>query len=282
MLYWNGGELGDIVDLELMREECSVFTLLVVRFALISTLAFAGAVLILILDRRRYLLLIFLFSSMAAIVLFYFNTRYRLPSVPVLAAAAGYFAAWAVSAVSRRRWKETSAAAAVLALFFIFVAGRDVFAVNRSATWTFLGNHYMREGDDVKALEAFSEATKLDPGRIENRINLARALNSTGDREGARRQYGTAWKTDPDFPMLAVEYGYLLEELGMRGEAESLYNHAWSSGRKREMIVAAKLLSRMSDADGDREAAVYWIEKALELAPGDRELLRIREMLEGP
>ena len=28
-----------------------------------------------------------------------------------------------------------------------------------------------------------------------------------------------AWKTDPDFPRLALEYGYLLDELGMRADA---------------------------------------------------------------
>ena len=43
LLFWNGGELGDIVDIELMRQECPVFRLLIVRFAIISTLAFAGA-----------------------------------------------------------------------------------------------------------------------------------------------------------------------------------------------------------------------------------------------
>jgi tetratricopeptide (TPR) repeat protein len=238
--------------------------------------------LVMIRTSHRWLMAIFLASSMAAVVLFFFNTRYRLPSVPVLAAAAGYFTAWAAGAVSARRWREALAAAALIAVFFGLVAGRTLYTVNRSATWTFLGNHYMGEGEVEKALEAFTTASELDPEGIENRINLARALNRTGMKEEARSQYAAAWQATPDFPNLALEYGYLLEELGVRDEARSLYNRAWDSGRKREMVVAAKLLSRMSHAEGDRGEAVRWIEEALKILPGDEELLSLLDRLEGP
>ena len=90
--------------------------------------------------------MIFLASSMAAIVLFYFNTRYRLPSVPVLAASAGYFGAWTAGRISERRWKEAAAALAAAVLFFAVVSGREMFRVNRSAAYTFLGNHYISIG----------------------------------------------------------------------------------------------------------------------------------------
>ncbi len=88
LLFWNGGELGDIVDIVLMRQECPVFRPLIIRFAIISTLAFVGAILVIRHSSGRWTFIIFLASSLAAIVLFYFNPRKRLPSVPVLAAAA--------------------------------------------------------------------------------------------------------------------------------------------------------------------------------------------------
>ena len=84
LLFWNGGELGDIVDIVIMRQECPVFRLLIIRFALISALAFTGAILVIRHSSGKSPFMIFLASSLAAIVLFYFNTRYRLPSVPVL------------------------------------------------------------------------------------------------------------------------------------------------------------------------------------------------------
>ncbi len=281
LLFWNGGEFGDIVDIVLMRQECPVFRPLIIRFTLISTLAFAGAFLVIWHSSGKWPFMIFLAVSLAAIVLFYFNTRYRLPSVPVLAASAGYFVAWAAGRISVRRWKEVAAAAVAAVLFFAFVSGKEMFGVNRSATYTFLGNHYISEGREDRALEAFSEALRLDPDSVENRINFARVLSRTEKKERAREYYELAWEASPNFPRLALEYGYLLDELGMRIEARKLYNHAWNSGRRSEMIVACKLLSRMAYAEGRGDAAIMWIRRAIELVPGDEELLKLLQRLEG-
>lgn len=281
LLFWNGGELGDIVDIELMREECPVFRVLIVRFALISTLALAGMILVIRSSSGRWPFMIFLASSMAAVVLFYFNTRYRLPSVPVLAVSAGYFVAWTVEKISKRAWKQLAPAALIVLFFSVAVTGREIFTVNRAATYTFLGNHYMVSGDEEKAMASFSEALRLDPESVENRINFARVLSRAGEKERAREYYALAWEAAPDFPRLALEYGYLLDELGMRAEAGAMYNHAWNSGRGNEMIVACKLLSRMAYAEGDGDAARMWVRRALEIAPGDKELLDLLRRLEG-
>ncbi len=281
LLFWNGGEFGDIVNVDLMRKECPVFRVLIVRFALISALALAGMILVVRYSSGRWPFMIFLASSMAAIVFFYFNSRYRMPSVPVLAVSAGYFIAWMIEKMSGRRWKELAAAVTVALFFFVTVSGREMFIVNNSAAYTFLGNHYMTSGDQDKAMEAFSEALRLDPESVENRINFARVLSRAGDREQAREHYELAWKAAPDFPRLALEYGYLLDELGMRAEARVLYNHAWDSGRRNEMVTACKLLSRIAYAEGDGDAAIKWIRRALELVPGDEELLGILQRLEG-
>jgi tetratricopeptide (TPR) repeat protein len=195
--------------------------------------------------------------------------------------SAGYLASWTSGRISVRRWKEVAAVAVVAFLFFAFIAGKKMFGVNRSATYTFLGNHYIDEGRDDMAMEAFSEALRLDQDSVENRINFARILSRTGEKERARENYELAWKAAPEFPRLALEYGYLLDELGMRAEARTLYNHAWNSGRRREMYTAAKLLSRMAYAEGRGGEAVMWIRKALEVFPGDKELLELLQSIEG-
>jgi hypothetical protein len=282
LLFWNGGEMGDIVDIGLMRKECPVFRLLFMRFSLISALAFTGAFLAIWSSPGRWPLAIFLASSMAAVILFYFNTRYRLPSIPVLTASAGYFTAWTAGRISARMWKSAAAGAAATVLFFAFVSGREMFEVNRSATYTFLGNHYMSSGDGDRALKAFEEAMRLDPESVENMINLARALSRAGQKERAAGYYRLAWESAPDFPRLALEYGYLLEELGMRSEARTLYDQAWRSGRRNEMITACKLLSRMAYSEGRVDEAIMWVRRALELAPGDEDLLGLLQRLEGP
>lgn len=281
-LYWNGIEFGDIVDGGMYAEQCPVLRLLPVRFALISPLAMAGALMLAARSRERALYLVFLAASLAAVVLFYFNSRYRMPSVPLLILSAAWLIAWLVRAAGRRDWKRVAAGIMAAILCHGFVSGREMIVVNRSAGHTFMGNHYMSAGEREKALAAFGEALRIEPESPLTRINYARALRLAGDREGAREHYAAAWRLDRDFPKLALEYGSLLEELGERREAQRLYYAAWESTRRYDRILACKLLSRAAYAEGRIDEAGMWIERALEIAPGDEELMQLRERLAIP
>ena len=92
--------------------------------------------------------------------------------------------------------------------------------------------------------------------------------------------YSQAFRQRPDFPNLAVEYGVLLEEMGRKEEAEDKYLYAYRSGGTREKVFACKLLSRLSYGSGERDKAIEWIRRALELAPEDGELVRTLNRLE--
>lgn len=281
LLFWNGIDYGDIMDVTFYRDECPVLHAQFVSFAFVSPLAFCGALLLAGRSRRRWLFLIFLAASMAALVLFYFNSRYRVPSVPLLMAAAGCFVAWLVRKMEEGDLAVVIAAAGAAALFFGLVAGRERVVVNRSATWTFLGNHYMNTGREEKGVEAFENALELDPDSPMTRMNYARALRRTGETGRALEFYGKAFEADRSFPMLAVEYGSLLDETGRRGEALELYTLAWESGGPRERVLAAKYLSRMAYASGDVDAAIGWVRRALEIAPRDESLHTLLRRLEG-
>ncbi|MDD3643274.1 MAG: hypothetical protein PHQ19_07435 [Candidatus Krumholzibacteria bacterium] len=281
LLYWNGTEYGDILDCAAFAEQVPVLRLLPFPFAVISPLAFAGIVLLVLRGRDRSLVAIFLSASLASVMLFYFNSRYRMPSLPLLTVSAGVLLAWTFGAARRRDWKRLVAAAAAVVLWYGLVAGREMIAVNRSAVYTFLGNHYMSEGEREKGLEAFARALELEPQGGEATINYARGLRVTGDSEGALAQYERAWRIDPGFPHLAVEYGSLLEETGRRDEARRFYLAAWESGRPADRVLACKHLSRAAYAEGRIDEAIEWIERGLEAVPGDRSLVDLLNRLEG-
>ena len=151
-------------------------------------------------------------------------------------------------------------------------------------TWLQLGSFDVSMALRVGSLSGFAAAFVglMSVEDFETNVNYARILRIRRDREGALRLYERAYGQWPDYPMLAAEYGSLLYEVGSRKEAEEMLLHAISLGRKREIIIACKLMSRIAFETGRRSEAVRWIERALEVVPGDPDLLgtlkQLREM----
>jgi len=280
MLFWNGAEISDVVDISFYREASWALRLPFLPFSLISALALVGFLVLWREADRRSIIMIFAGAGLVSVLPFFVNTRYRMPVVPLLVLSAAYFASWGVGALRGRRWRPIAAAGAVCIALFSMTA-RPMVTINRSAGYTFLGNYHLEQGRDDKALAAFEAAHRLDPDRVETIVNFARILRRGGDYGRALPLYGKAYERWPDFPLLAVEYGSLLEETGERGEAKELLRYAVSLGRRRDGVIACKLLSRIALGEGRREEAELWIERAIEISPGDGSLIEMLDWLRG-
>jgi tetratricopeptide (TPR) repeat protein len=279
MLFWNGSEISDVVDIGFVRTSCPVLGLLFVPFSLISAFALVGLLLVWRHAARPQVVLLFVVAGVASILPFFVNTRYRMPVLPVIILAAAYFMAWIVRSTAGRRWKGSAVYVAAAALL-LALTSRAMVDVNPSAGYTFLGNFHMERRQEEKAEKAFREAYRLEPDRVETAINYARILQLRGNKEQAKVLYTDAYRRWPDFPMLAVEYASLLDAMGERGEAKEALLYAVSLGRSRDSVLACKLLSRIALSEGNGGEAVYWIRKALEILPGDKDLLEILQWIE--
>ena len=62
--------------------------------------------------------------------------------------------------------------------------------------------------------------------------------------------------------------------------AKEAFRYAVSLERRRDSVVACKLLSRIAISEGSVDEAVYWIRKALEMLPGDKDLLEMLQWIE--
>ena len=279
-LMWNGSEISDVVDVRFYRESCPVFGLLFVPFSVISALSIVGLILVMRCAERRATVLLFTGAGIVSILPFFVNTRYRMPVLPVLIISAAYFISWAVRSISAGRWKGLVLAIAAAALLFSQTA-RPMVRVNPSAGYTFLGNFHMERKQEEKAEKVFAEAYRLDPDRVETVINYARILKLRGEKERSRGLYSRAFERWSDFPMLAVEYGSILDSVGEREMAKEAFLYAVSLERRRDSVVACKLLSRIALSEGSVDEAVYWIRKALDMLPGDKDLLEMLQWIEG-
>ncbi len=282
VLFWNKAEIPDVIDLTFYRDSCPVMKLLFIPFSLISVLALGGLAVVWRIKTQRPVIYIFVVCALLSVMLFYINSRYRIPSVPVMIVSASVFLVWISGRIKNRQWKPAVLALIAAVLLFFLVADRDMVRVNRGAMYAFLGNRYMEKEEEAKAMDAFKKAYLLDPANPEAQINYARILAKYGKLDKATGLYASAFRSFPDFPRLAIEYGVVLERMGRREEAVRLYRYTYQTQGPRERLMACRYLSRSALAEGKREESMFWIRKAIEIAPGDRELLKMLDKLEGP
>jgi len=280
-VFWNGVEVPDVIDISFYRRQCPVLGFLFLPFAVISPLALCGLVVLARRGKNRSIVFLYVGVSLASVLMAFVSSRYRMPSIPVLILCAALYVSWTVGELraGRRRW--AIAGLGLFALLLLAVGTPELVVVNHSATYTFMGNHYMQIKEEEKAEEAFAEAYRLDSESVENRINYARVLRIRGDDERSLELYASAFAADPDFSKLAIEYGVLLVRRGRRDEAERLFLYAYSLRRRDDRVLACTYLSRLAYAEGRLDDAVSWIRKGLEIRPGDRDMVNWLNRIEG-
>ena len=246
--FFNGVELYDVPNVYFCEQSCGVLKFLFLPFAVIAPLAICGLIVLFRSGRNRSVVSIFLGCALVSVLLFFVNARYRLPAVPILILAASFFIAWTARELSRRRVRNAAImAAAAVALFFL-VSHRSFVTMNHSAAYAFLGNYYIANDNEAKAEEAFAEAYRRDPRKIEAILNYARILGQRGRYPESAEMLDRAYARSPHFPGVAIEYGRALERLGRTEEAGRLYREAASSNRPQDRDLARTLLERLEGA----------------------------------
>jgi len=278
--YFNGTEVPDVADISIYIDSCSVLRFLFFPFSLISALSIPGFILMAFRWRRYCIFLLFFAVLSFATIIFYIHTRYRLPSVPLFIISASYFILWFFETVARKKHLKAFVFFALALILFIFVGISKPIAIDWSALYNSIGNFYMDKGERSKANMAFEKAYKLNPNSLETKINYARVLRRLGRKEESIKLYSQAFLMRPDFPNLAIEYGSILEEMEYVESARKIYLYAYKNGSRREKVFACKLLSRLSYSLGNRDEAIKWVRRALELVPGDPDLVELLNRLE--
>ncbi|MFA4947276.1 MAG: hypothetical protein WC674_02065 [Candidatus Krumholzibacteriia bacterium] len=280
-LFLNGAELYDVPSVYFYERSCGALRLLFLPFAVIAPLGVCGLIVLLGSGKNRSVVSIFLGCAVLSVLLFYVNTRYRLPAVPLLILLAAYFVAWAARSVSGRRVKQVSIMAAAAAALYLLVSQRTIVNMNHSAAYAFLGNHYIATKNEPRAEEAFAEAYRLDPDKIEATLNYARILGQRGKGVESAGVYARAYAREPRFPRVAVEYGLALARLGRREDAKRLFIEATASSRSNDRNAACRILAKIALEERNRDEAIRWMRRVLENEPGDAETTGLLRRLEG-
>jgi len=272
VLFWNKIEVHDLPEVLYFQDSVPLFKPPFLPFSVIASLGLAGFIVLLRSGRNRSIVCLYLCTAQLSILLFYINSRYRLPVVPVVILLAAYFIVWVARELSRRRMESAGIMTAVAVAAFFLVSNRTVVQPNRGSVYIFLGTYYMNSGEVEKAAEAFATAYRIDPDRDTSMINYARVLMMQGRYEEAAGIYARAYTVNPRYPRLAVEFAFTLQKLGRHADARKLALRIFSTGNPAERLTACKILATAAFFENDKEGALEWVQRGLEIAPDDNEL----------
>lgn len=174
--------------------------------------------------------------------------------------------------------------------FVLFKQGRyeeAIKSLNRSVqlgpnnpdTYNNLGNAYLASGQVDAAIEAYRQSVNLLKDRTDKNpdpyYNLGNALVKKGDLEGALAAFTEAERLAPDDPLIQNNLGFVYErkygqenEPGLLRQAVDHYRRAVDRDPNNP-VFQRNFGQAARKIDGEREAAVKALRRAVELDPKD-------------
>lgn len=221
-LFWADWEIGNNEEPRfLARTYAPISRWLPYSFALVGALACIGACAAR--TRRAWPLLAFVAAYALGVVVFFVCSRYRAPLVPLFLLLAARGVEWSLEAARARRY-GTLAAAAALASASLAVSWMPPrgLATSDANGHLVVGNAEYAAGRVARALEHFRAALALDASNWIARRQLALALRSSGDPDGARREYEAVLAAHPGDTAALDELADLCLARGELADAEEL------------------------------------------------------------
>jgi len=253
-LFFNGYEVPQIESFYIIEREFSFLRVLLVRMWPVVALAILGLMLSWRAGRNRGLLAGYVLVYGASIALFFVTGRYRAQAVPVLCLFAGHALVTLPGRVHSLR-SGAAAAAAVVAL--LVVTSPALFAddpkliefgdrIHRARRLSELRSFppalreadaaialypnvaegylqraivYKESSNELKALEDYQRALKIDDKQPGAHYNLAQCMRRLSLREQAVKEYRRSVELDPWMVEAYNNLGITLRELGHGDEA---------------------------------------------------------------
>ncbi len=256
-LAWNR-EIPNNKSFSFIREhESMVLRVAPVRWWLLFALAPIGAWFA---RDRRLLLWLCLFIGLYAggVVLFFVNSRYRVPLWPAMAVLAGGGLMALAGALRERRYRELAAVAvaAVLALVSL-VNWLGIPPDNHARDFFFRSIAQLEKGRLEEAADDARRSVELEPGDAAAHFQLGTVSLARQDGAAAVASFRRAAELEPREPRIWNNLGVALERLDRPGDAYQLYLRAIElTADYPPPLVNAALLELRAGRVDDAEAKV--------------------------
>ncbi len=233
------------------REESLLLRLMPVRWAVLMLLLPAGAVFAWRGGSREVLLFLSIFTAIyaASFILFFVNSRFRIPLWPGMCALGGAGLVGLSEAWRAGRWRAiapTAVTGAVLAALSVSSASLVTGELARdhdSRSFFFRSVAYYENREFQKAWDNMERAVAIKEPTGDMMLHWGNVEYGLGNYEAAIERYEESLRLEPGEPRTYNNIGAALEELGRPAEAHAAYLAALElSPRHRTALVNAALL----------------------------------------
>jgi len=280
-LFWSSWEIPNDKGVYFWTERFTpIVKLLPLGFGVVGPLGMLG----LFLSRRRgrelFPLWGFILVYSASIVVFFCNTRYRMPIIPPLILLGTWAVYQTVRAVKQQRWRTVGASAAVLAVAGVFVnvtPGAENFRTDAD-DWFFLAQLYESQGHGTPALRCYEQSLQVRPDFLMARLRYGKLLIRAQRPTEAIAQFRQALAAPPRLATnesqatLAEAHALLgaaLAETGAFAEAAAEFQAAIPALPPAKSIRAQVSLGRALAALGRNAEAIDVFKQVLQVDPGN-------------
>ncbi len=291
-VFFNDFERPDNFSFYNFRRFCPILRAPLPRFAWVAPLGLVGIVLAARRWRDLLPLHVTLVSFVGSALVFFTQSRYRIPAVPVLCLFGAHAAVTLAGAARRAEWRTLAWAAPALAALVLWVAqdpgNTPLFDAQNEAL---VAELHLESGDlpaaaaafrsSLRALENLPAAGSPAAQRLKANahLGLARALLRQGDRAGGIAELRLA----ADSPRPDVRFNSLMLLAHLAGEdgdpAASLEFLRRAVGEEPDSYEARMTYAEALDGAGRRAEAIAQLDEALRISPGDPDALGIRSAL---
>ena len=169
---------------------------------------------------------------MASVLITFYISRYRIPTLPILIIFAALYVDWLYVRIKKKVLRSAGITVAVLILLF-FVVNHRVDGVEPykdyfPTEYTKLGKSYMLEGNAKGAKEAYKKIVEMRPDFFAGYMGLGKIALKEGKLKEAAVHFSNAIKVNPrdhtGYLSLAITYN----RLGRTAEAQAMLDRALS------------------------------------------------------
>ncbi len=134
-------------------------------------------------------------------------------------------------------------------------------------TETLLVLAYLREGDFSQAIDLVLDSVSRYPDDPAVFTLAGTVFAASDDLQEAREYFTLARSMQAGFPPATMSLAHLEEKAGNYEQASLLYEQVVESGTK--SVVPMLALARVAEQQGDKQALLGWLERALQAFPAD-------------
>lgn len=232
LYFWDGKELPNNKDLYFFIRFSNLLKILIWKkilffpFGIIGPLSIMGMILSFKKTNKVIPLMIFVFVYMITVILFFVNSRYRVPVIPFLIIFASCFVHWLYLQLKKRELSSLILPVSGLLILTIVINSNTFVPINVGSSFSHnkLGLAYIRKGKLPEAVEQFELALKYKPDNTAARINLGTTFTRMARYDRAIDELQTALRLEGEKDIVHYELGLIYQQIGEHEKAVEHYN----------------------------------------------------------